>query len=242
MDNGAEENMLIYLLDTSGPTAGVALWQDGDIRYEALLHHQLTHSESALSMTEEAYLKTGLELADTDYFAVIAGPGSFTGVRIGVTTVKALARAHHKPCIALSALEAMARSQGAFDGLICPMQNARRNQVYTALFDGLSGERIEDDQPAMLLDWVNDALEKAEGRRVLLTGDGMTAYRDTLEKLSDDRLILADASHAYLRPASAAVLASERIGSAVSSDALAPIYLRPPQAVRQKNLVEHAHD
>ncbi len=232
--------MLIYLLDTSGPTAGIALWQDGTIRYEAVVNHHMTHSEAALPMTEEAYQKTGLTLAETDYFAVIAGPGSFTGVRIGVTTVKALAKAENKPCIPVSALEAMSRSQGRFEGVVCPMQNARRGQVYAAVFDGLTGADLLEDQPIALDDLIAQAVQLAAGRPVLLTGDGMTAYRGDLEQMGRPELVFADASHAYLRPASAAVLAAEQIENAVNADVLKPYYLRPPQAVRQRNLVEKA--
>ena len=232
--------MLIYLLDTSGPTAGVALWQDGTIRYEAVVNHRMTHSEAALPMTEEAYLKTGLTLPETDYFAVVAGPGSFTGVRIGVTTVKALAKANDKPCIAVSALEAMSRSQGRFAGVVCPMQNARRGQVYAAAFDGLTGARLMDDQPIALDDLIAQAVALAGERPVLLTGDGMIAYRAELEQMARPGLVFADASHEYLRPASAAELAAEQTDKTVSADALKPYYLRPPQAVRQKNLVEKA--
>ena len=232
--------MLIYVLDTSGPTAGVALWQDGTIRYEAAVNHKMTHSEAALPMTEEAYLKTGLQVEDTDYFAVTAGPGSFTGVRIGVTTVKALAKAHDKPCIALSSLEAMSCSQGYTDAVICPLQNARRGQVYAAAFDGLNGNRLLEDQPVALDELIRIVLSMSGDRKVLLTGDGMLAYWDELVRLGEPRLILADAAHAYIRPASAAVLAAERTEQAVNADSLRPCYLRAPQAVRQRNLVEKA--
>ena len=232
--------MLIYMLDTSGPTAGVALWQDGTIRYEAAVNHKMTHSEAALPMTEEAYQKTGLDLEETDYFAVVSGPGSFTGVRIGVTTVQALAKANDKPCIALSALEAMARSQGFADAVVCPMQNARRDQVYAAAFDGMTGQRLMEDEPIALSDFIARAAEIAGERKLLLTGDGMLAYREQLERMGNGKILFADAAHAYLRPASAAVLAAERISDAVSADDLKPCYLRAPQAVRQRNLVEKA--
>ncbi len=232
--------MIIYLLDTSGPTAGVALWQDGVIRYEAVVNHRMTHSEAALPMTEEAYSRTNLTPEETDYFAVAAGPGSFTGVRIGVTTVKALAKACGKPCIPVSALEAMSRSQGIFHGIVCPMQNARRGQVYAALFDGATHERLMEDQPIALDELMDEAESIAKNRPVLLTGDGMIAYRSELEQMNRPGFLFADPAHVYLRPAAAAALAAERLDSAVSADALRPCYLRAPQAVRQKNLVEKA--
>ena len=232
--------MLIYLLDTSGPTAGVALWQDGVIRYEAVVNHRMTHSEAALPMTEEAYARTGLTPEETDYFAVVAGPGSFTGVRIGVTTVKALAKACGKPCVPVSALEAMSRSQGIFHGIVCPMQNARRGQVYASAFDGATRKRLMEDQPIALDELMTALEEMAQGRPVLLTGDGMIAYRNELERMNKPGLLFTDPAHVYLRPAAAALLAAEQLENAVSADALRPCYLRAPQAVRQRNLVEKA--
>ena len=216
------------------------MWQDGVIRYEAAVNHKMTHSEAALPMTEEAYEKTGLTVGDTDYFAVVAGPGSFTGVRIGVTTVKALAKSAGKPCIPVSALEAMSRSLRISDGVICPMQNARRGQVYAAVFDGRTGKRLLDDQPIALRDILAQATELAHGRFILLTGDGMTAYQKELEETGRSDLVFADACHVYLRPAAAAVLAAEQTDRAVDADSLKPCYLRAPQAVRPRNLVEKA--
>ena len=96
--------MILFCLDTSGPVAGVAIIQDGAVRYEAMAVNNFTHSQSILPMTEEAFRHTGLEVGQTDYFAVTVGPGSFTGVRIGVSTVKGLAHAAGKPCIAVDAL------------------------------------------------------------------------------------------------------------------------------------------
>ena len=112
--------MLIFALDTSGPTAGVALWLDGMIVYEAVVRNKMTHSESIMLMTEEAYLRAGLNVRNTDYFCAVTGPGSFTGVRIGVTAVKAMAHAAGKPCIEVRALEAMARG-AAFPGGLPPV-------------------------------------------------------------------------------------------------------------------------
>jgi len=234
--------MLICLIDTSGPTAGVALLKDGVICYEAVVFNRMTHSEAILPMTEEAYQKAGLELKDTDYFAVTAGPGSFTGVRIGVTTVKALAHALDRPCIPLSALEAMARGVMPFDGVVCPMQNARAGQVYAACFDGLTGQRLMEDAALPLDSFIDRAKGLADGRPLLLTGDGMTAYRESLSGYQNPGLIPAPAHCAYLRPAAAAALALARVDTAVSAHALLPVYLRPPQAVRQRNLVERGRD
>ncbi len=128
--------MILFCLDASGPVAGVAIIKDGQLRYEAMANSGLTHSQSILPMAEEAYLRAGVKMEDTDYFAVTVGPGSFTGVRIGVSTVKGLAHALSRPCVAVDALEAMAAGAMPFSGVICPLQDARAGQVYAAAFEG----------------------------------------------------------------------------------------------------------
>ena len=227
--------MILFCMDTSGPVAGVAMMEDGAVRYEAMAVNRLTHSRSILPMTEEAYEKTGLKIEDTDYFAVVSGPGSFTGVRIGVSTVKGLAHALHKPCIAVDALEAMARGCILFDGVICPIQDARAGQVYGTAFRGGSGERLLQDEPVRLEEYIEKV--SALGDRLLFLGDGMPVHRERIAELLPEAQF-APPHLAYLRPASAAALAWERRQDAVEFRELSPLYLRPPQAERQKNLKE----
>lgn len=232
--------MILFCLDTSGPVAGVALIQDGSVRYEAMAVNAFTHSQSILPMAEEAYVHAGLSMEQTDYFAVTVGPGSFTGVRIGVSTVKALAHALEKPCVAVDALEAMAAGAQPFGGLICPIQDARAGQVYGAAFRGGTLERVLPDEPIK----IQDFLEKAAsfGEDMLFLGDGMPVHRDTIADILGNRAFFARPHLMYLRPASAAFLAWERRGQAVDHKALSPLYLRPPQAERQKNLRELGHE
>ncbi len=232
--------MILLCLDTSGPVAGVALIQDGAVRYEAMAVNAFTHSQSILPLTEEAYTHTGLEVGDTDYFAVTVGPGSFTGVRIGVSTVKALAHAADRPCVAVDALEAMAAGVQPFQGLICPIQDARAGQVYGALFQGGTLERLMPDTPVRIGEYVEKAM--SYGLPMLFLGDGMPVHREAIARLAGDRAIFAPAHLAYLRPAAAAHLAWARRADAVEYRALSPLYLRPPQAERQKNLREKAHE
>ena len=230
--------MLIFALDTSGPTAGVALWLDGTIVYEAIVKNKMTHSESIMPMTEEAYLRAGLKVTDTDYFCAVTGPGSFTGVRIGVTAVKAMAHAAGKPCIEVRALEAMARSAAFPSGLVCPMQDARAGQVYAALYDRSSA--LLSDRAEALEDLLAEVRTLAGDRPMLFTGDGMLAHRTKIEAAYEGPALFAPAESCFVRPAAAAALAAERTALAVPDADLHPFYLRPPQAVRQKNLVEHA--
>ena len=228
--------MILLLIDTSGPVAGVALMEDGKMRYEAMCVNSFTHSQSMLPMVEEAYLHTGLSVDKTDYFACVTGPGSFTGVRIGVSTVKALAQAGNKPCIAVDALESMANGVRFFDGIICPIQDARAGQVYGAAFAGDSMERLLPDEPLILEEYLEKAA--AYGKKMLFLGDGMPVHREKIAALLCEKAIFAPAQLAYLRPAAAAELAWNKLAEAVSYLDLQPLYLRAPSAERQKNLKE----
>ena len=231
--------MILLCLDTSGPVAGVALMEDGAVRYEAMAVNAFTHSQSILPMTEEAYLRTGLTVSQTDCFAVTVGPGSFTGVRIGVSTVKALAHASGKPCVAVDALEAMANGARPYPGVICPIQDARAGQVYGAAFAGGTLERLLPDEPLKLEEFLDKAA--AFGEKMLFLGDGMPVHRQRIAEIMGERAAFAPPHLAYLRPAAAAALAWDRRDQAVDYLALKPLYLRPPQAERQKNLKERAN-
>ena len=172
--------MILLLIDTSGPVAGAALVENGAVRYESMAVNAFTHSQSILPMVEEAYLRTGLSPENTDYFAVTVGPGSFTGVRIGVTTVKGLAHAAGKPCVGVDALESIAYGVQPFPGILCPIQDARAGQVYGALFSGVTMERLMPDTPMALEDYLQKAA--SYGQPLLFLGDGMPVHR---EKIAD---------------------------------------------------------
>ncbi len=143
--------MKILAIDTSGPVCGVAVMKDGAIVHEAAAINKMTHSVNLLPMIDTAMQASGLTVADLDRIACVVGPGSFTGVRIGVSTVKGLAHAHGTRCVAVNALEAMAAGAGCFPGVICPIQDARAGQVYGAVFaPGMPPRRLCDDIAAKL--------------------------------------------------------------------------------------------
>ena len=231
--------MILLAMDTSGPVCGVALMEDGLIRYEAAVKNKMTHSENLMPMVEEAFEKTGLSVDKCDVFSVVVGPGSFTGVRLGVSAVKALCHATGKPCVAVDALEATAWGAGMFDGVICPIQDARAGQVYAACFDGMTLERVMDDTPIPVTDLCEKL--KAEGKKVLFLGDGTLVHREKIAALMGDKACFAPAQYNYLRPAAVAAIGWARRDQAVDYLTLQPMYLRAPSAERQKNLVEKAH-
>lgn len=232
--------MILLCIDTSGPVAGAALMQDGVIRYEGMALNSFTHSQSILPMVEEAYLRTGLKIEDTDYFAVTVGPGSFTGVRIGVSTVKGLAHGVNKPCIAVDALESMAAGVMSFSGVICPIQDARAGQVYGAAFRGETLDRLLPDEPIKLEEYLDKV--SAFGEKMLFLGDGMPVHKEKIASVLGEKAVFAPSHLAYLRPAAAAYLAWNKREEAVSYLDLLPLYLRAPQAERQKNLREKGHE
>lgn len=222
--------MIILAVDTSGPVAGVALWEDGRVRYEAMALNKMTHSESLMPMVEEALRRTALKQADITLLAVTVGPGSFTGVRIGVTAVKALAHALGVVCVAVDALEATAAGLENADEIICPIQDARVQQVYGAAFQG--GRRLMDDCVCKLDEYL--ARLAPLGQRFLFTGDGVGVYRARIEEALGGRARFAAAHSAYLRPAAVACLAARDANKAVDYLTLQPLYLRAPQAERER--------
>ena len=128
--------MTVFGIDTCCMAATAALVNEEVMIAQTVVNKNKTHSQMMMPLVEEMFRASEIEPASVDAFAVAVGPGSFTGVRIGVATAKALAQASKKPCIAVSTLEALAFSSKHFDGIICPILDARREQVYNALFKG----------------------------------------------------------------------------------------------------------
>ena len=227
--------MNLLAVDTSGPVAGVAVLRDGEIAYEGAAVNRLTHSVNLMPMIEEALGRAGLDISDIDYYAAVTGPGSFTGVRIGVSAVKGMAHGAHRPCIGVDALEALAAGVCMTDALLCPIQDARAGQVYGAAFlPGMPPVRRLEDMAQKLDVFVEKVLEVADGRRLCFLGDGVKTYRGAIEELLRDRAVFAPAHMSYLRPAAVAALADLHRERAVDYLTLMPVYLRAPQAERER--------
>lgn len=239
--------MKLLAIDTSGPVCGVAILTEEGIRHECAVMNHKTHSVNLLPMIDQAFQSTGLTLAEMDRLAVVVGPGSFTGVRLGVSTVKGLAHGAGKPCVAVNALEAMAAGISNFavekGCLICPIQDARAGQVYGAVFsaDGAQPERpkrLKEDAPMKLEAYVEEI--RPLGDKFLFLGDGMPVHRARLQALLGDRALFAQPQHAFLRPASVAYLASLETET-VDYLTLMPLYLRAPNATLNRKLTEGLH-
>ena len=223
--------MKILALDSSATVATVALCEDERLLAEYTLNNGNTHSETLLPMVEAVLGAYGITVDEIDLFAATDGPGSFTGVRIGAAPLKGLAFGSGKPCLGVSTLEAIAENLSARGGLICPVMNARRSQVYTALFrsDGLSLTRLMEDSALSIREL--DELLAAYGEPVSFCGDGYDVTLPDLKRTAavpvPDRLrhqsAYSTAQVAYRR-----YLAGHR-----GTDAdFTVTYLRPSQAER----------
>lgn len=228
--------MNILMIDTSGPACGAAISRDGQIVCEMQLTSGRTHSQRVMPLVDQALTLCEMAVSDIDLFGAVVGPGSFTGVRIGVSTVKALAHAAGKPCIGIDALEALAANVLGFDGVICPILDARAQQVYGAMFEsGMPPKRMMEDTAEKLTAFL-DRVE-AVGRDALFLGDGVAAMQGAIAGRLGARAHFAPAQHAGLRAGSACALAqvyardAENIKDCMT---LLPLYLRAPQAERER--------
>ena len=225
--------MLILSVDSSAAPASVCLYQDGKILADFYLNSGFTHSQTLMAMVESALKISCRTVADIDTFAVNNGPGSFTGVRIGVSAIKGMAYAADKPCIAVSTLMSMAYNCLASDGIICACMDARRNQVYNALFRVSSGTvtRLCEDRAISVADLLEELGSYDE--RIMLAGDGAQLVFDSSD---NDNISLLPENIRYQRASSTAIAAFDKYnrGEALSPAALMPSYLRLSQAERER--------
>ena len=225
--------MKILSVDSSAIIATAALCEDGKLLAECTLNNKNTHSETLLPMIESLLSFFSLNVKDIDLFAVSTGPGSFTGVRIGVATVKGLAFASGKPCVGVSTLEAIACNLRFHKGLICPVMNARRSQVYTALFrsDGENSERLINDS-AMSVSELDDILSSF-GEDIALSGDGydicVEGFKKTTLRFVPERL-----RHQSAFSVAEVAYKNYLSGNYCTDTELGVDYLRPSQAERER--------
>ena len=227
--------MLTLAFETSAKAASVALTENGKLLGESYQNTGLTHSQTLMVMAEDMLKQCGKTMADVTAVAVAEGPGSFTGVRIGVAAAKGLAWGGQIPCYGISTLEAMAVSLGIYEGHICACMDARRNQVYNALFLVNNGtiERVTEDRAIALAD-LQEELEHIDGP-IFLVGDGSQLTYKTLSG-SVDNLILPPEHRMHQRAIGVALLAESKQAAGETGDgnALSPNYLRLSQAERER--------
>ncbi len=225
--------MTILVLDTSGPVCGVAVLEGEKVLSEYTAQNRNTHSANLMPMAEAALEAAGKTIGEMDAVAAVTGPGSFTGVRIGVATAKGLAQGAGIPCIPVDALEALSLSAGGFTGVICPIQDARAGQVYGAAFR--DGERLTENAPMKLEEFL--AQVQPLGEAFLFLGDGVPVHREKIREILGERAVFAPPHLSYLRPAAAGWIAM-RSEKRVDYLHLEATYLRPPNAQKNKKLLE----
>lgn len=219
---------MILGIDSSAISAGCALVEGDRIVAEAFLNTRHTHSETLLPMISGMLKSAGAQLSDVDKIAVSAGPGSFTGLRIGISTAKGLADAAHKPCVSVSTLEAIAYNFIGTDGIVCACMDARRNQVYNALFRSENGviTRLCEDRAISAAD-LSEELSGLSGK-VIFAGDGA----ELMHAFTEEKYAIAPLLLRYQR--GSGVCFAARNAPEIASAALMPSYLRLPQAERER--------
>lgn len=223
--------MIILALDSTAKAAAAALLRDGELVAKDMHDDGNTHSSTLLPMIERLLKEKSLTADDIDLFAASAGPGSFTGVRIGAATLKGMAFGRNKPCVAVSALEALAYNMRDTDGVVCALMDARRGQFYTATFK-VSGGKVERITPDEAKSGEEIAAALAGYEKVWLVGDGAEVAKPYL----GDNAVLAPRDKLLADGESVGLLAYEKYknGESVTDAEFAPTYLRLPQAERER--------
>lgn len=225
--------MKVLALETAAKAVSAAITEDGKVLAAGYQDTGLTHSATLMPVVEGLFRNTGLAPADMDVIAVSAGPGSFTGVRIGVSAAKGMAFALEKPAAAVSTLAALARNIAFADGLVVCAMDARRQQVYNALFEAREGQlaRLTPDRAISLKDLAEELRNAPQPKRIV--GDGARLCLDFMTEVGIDCRLAPP--HLVMQNAMSVALEAEALaaeGKLVAAQELAPVYLRPPQAER----------
>lgn len=223
-------------IDASGVAGSVSYMKDGKLAGEYYICDKLTHSQTIMPMLEHMKALLQMDLETIDAIAVTAGPGSFTGLRIGVTAAKTLALALNKPIIGIPTLDVMARGMVYTEYEICPIMDARRNQVYTALYAWQEGKlaRLTDHRAMDMTVYLEEL--KQRGTNIIFLGDGVAVYEAVIKEALGDKSVFAP-SFLNLQHASVLLeIAKEKYeaGEMEDSNLFAPMYLRKSQAEREK--------
>ena len=228
-----KEKLIILALDSTAEVSTVAVCDREKLLSEITVNTGNTHSATLLPAVEQALRMAEISVNDVDVFACSTGPGSFTGVRIGAATIKGIAYGKNKPCVSVSTLEALAYNLSDRDGIVCPVMNARRGQVYNALFEAKSGEitRLCPDRALS----ITELDEELSGKElpVFLCGDGYGITRDGFKKTEVKEVGIRQRYQSAYSVSQIALKKYEN-NETVTDSELVPIYLRPSQAERER--------
>ena len=221
--------MYILGIDTSTMTGSIAISTESVLIAEFTLNTKTTHAERLLTAIDQIVQAASLTIRDIDGVAVASGPGSFTGLRIGVTTAKSIAHSIQKPIVAVSTLDALASHYRYTDVLLCPILDARKKEVYTAFYRNVNGEIQRLTEYSVI---TPENLLKDIQEPVLFLGDGVITYRQQITSILGDQALFADPAHLLPRGSFIAQLGCERLLAGESDDcfALTPLYIRKSDA------------
>ncbi|SFC32196.1 tRNA (adenosine(37)-N6)-threonylcarbamoyltransferase complex dimerization subunit type 1 TsaB [Clostridium uliginosum] len=225
--------MIVLSLDSSSKVATVALMNDDKLLGEIILNDKKEHSIILMTIIQDLLKNNNLNIDDIDGFVVSKGPGSFTGLRIGMATVKGLSFGSDKPYVSISSLDALAFSIASFDGIICPVMDALRNNVYTSLYRSCNGS-LEKIMDYSALD-VNELVDilNAKGEKVMFIGDGL---------INNKEYLVENCSNCYFPPNHLNLIRASSLGELgikmlkngqCDDPNSAPFYLKKPQAERE---------
>ena len=223
--------MKIFAIDTSSGVASAALCDDDKLICEVTLNNKLTHSQTLMPIVKEVFDKSELSPEDIDLYAVAEGPGSFTGLRIGVTTAKGLAHAADKPIVGVNTLEAMCYNLPFCPYIISPIMDARRGEVYNGFYRFVDGRIEEICQPRALP--LTDCLGEIEkmGEKAVFVGDAVPVYKDEIRKILGDNALFAHQGVNMQRASGVAEAA--KLKKPQNYFELVPKYIRKSQAERE---------
>ena len=228
--------MKLLSIECSATPCSVALTEDNKILSSAFTNVKLTHSQTLMPMAQSVLNSSLTKISEIEALAVSVGPGSFTGIRIGISAVKGLAQARNLPCVAVSTLEAMAENYSDTDCFVCSVMDARCNQVYNALFKSENGEmeRLCEDR-ALAIEELAPQVEELskEGRKIYIVGDGAEIFYPFVSKT--ENVYLADPKRRFQNAVGVSAVAEKLLkeGKVTTAKELCPIYLRLPQAERE---------
>jgi len=228
--------MRILAIDSATPVAGAALLQDGVLLKEEFTNFKKTHSETLMPMVDRVLRECECTMADLDALAVTLGPGSFTGLRIGLALVKGLALSTGLPVVGINTLEVIAHNLYNSDALVCSLLNARKGEVYCGFYqvDGRprAVAEMRASSPNEFAEQVLSLLEELRCSQAILLGDGYLPYQETFQELLGDKMMVAPPHLMLPRASALAHLAMDRVTRGEFEDVihLCPVYIRLSEA------------
>ncbi len=228
-----KDNYLLCI-DSSGATLAVCVMKNEEVLASFNENTGLTHSCTLMPKIIEMMEKSGIMLDAVDYYVCSNGPGSFTGLRIGISAMKALAHAKNKKMVAVSTLDGLMHNVAEFDGLVCPIIDARRREVYASLYD--NGDKIMDDC-GISLDGLFEII-KQKGKNVIFCGDGVISYKEYIKENLGEVCFFADEKSCLQNAVSVGKAALKKIekGEILDYSQFTASYLKPSQPERQQNI------